>query len=117
MHELSIAQSLLESALAAAAEHRARRIAVVRVRIGGLRQIVEDSLRQAFALLAEGSIAERAGLEIDAVPTVWRCRICGAARAVETAEERCPCGSSDRAFEGNDDLLLTSLELECDDAN
>jgi hydrogenase nickel incorporation protein HypA/HybF len=115
MHELSIAQSLLGSAIAAAAEHQARRITVIRLRIGGLRQVVEESLRQAFDLLAEGSIAEHAALDIDWVPSVWRCARCGHTLALETGGDTCPCGSRERRFEGSDDLLLTSLELERDD--
>ena len=73
MHELSIAQSLRDTALAAAGEYNARRISVIRLRIGGLRQIVEESLREAFAILAEGSIAEGATIQIDWAPSLWRC--------------------------------------------
>ena len=134
MHELSIAQSLLDAALAAAAEHGAGRIRLLRLRIGGLRQIVEDSLRQGFAILSAGSIAEDADLQIDWIPSVWRCAQCGQAldvwRLVDgpnfpagsangphpgIADNDCPCGGRKRTFEGSDDLLLTSMVLECDD--
>jgi len=115
MHELSIAQSLLDIALAEAAEHGAQRISTIRLRIGGLRQVVEESLRQAFDILAEGSLAQRSTLDIDWVPSAWRCARCGCSMAIDDAPDVCSCGSRERTFEGSDDLLLTSLDLECDD--
>jgi len=115
MHELSIAQSLLDTVIATAAQHGAKRISTIRLRIGGLRQVVEESLRQAFAILSEGSIAESAAVEIDWVLSVWRCTGCGNTVEADNAGERCLCGSAECSFEGSDDLLLTSLDLECDD--
>ena len=115
MHELSIAQSLLDTVIAAAAEHGGKRISTVRLRIGGLRQVVEESLRQAFAILSEGSIAENAAVEIDWVRSVWRCTACSRTVEADETGEHCPCRGVQRSFEGSDDLLLTSLDLECDD--
>ena len=117
MHELSIAQSLLDTVVAVAAQHGAKQISTIRLRIGGLRQVVEESLRQAFAILSEGSVAENAVVEIDWVLSVWRCTGCGKTVKAEYAGERCRCGAAERAFEGSDELLLTSLDLECDDEN
>ncbi|MFH0981404.1 MAG: hydrogenase maturation nickel metallochaperone HypA [Planctomycetota bacterium] len=128
MHELSIAQSLRDTALAAAGECSARRISVIRLRIGGLRQIVEESLREAFAILAEGSIAEGATIQIDWVPSLWRCARCGRAGGADEGSTcppppaagwgmspgaACPCGGREWTFEGSDDLVLTSLDVEC----
>ena len=115
MHELSIAQALLEVALNTAAEHDAKRISTIRLRIGGLRQIVEESLRQGFELLSAGTIAESAAIEIEWVPTVWRCADCDAARETDDPATACGCGSVRRRFDGNDDLLLTSLDVEGED--
>lgn len=115
MHEVSIAQSLLDTALATAAQHGAKRIATIRLRIGGLRQVVEESLRQAFDILSEGTIAQGSTVQIEWVPSVWRCAECGCVQDIESADDVCPCGSREHTFEGNDDLLLISLDLECDD--
>ncbi|MCK4658319.1 MAG: hydrogenase maturation nickel metallochaperone HypA [Phycisphaerae bacterium] len=115
MHELSIAQALLDTALTTAAEHGAKRIATIRLRIGGLRQVVEESLRQAFDILSEGSIAEGSVVRIDWVPSVWRCGVCGCVVGAEDAADTCSCGSREFSFEGSDDLVLTSVDLECDD--
>lgn len=115
MHELSIAQSLLDAALTTAAEHEARRISTIRLRIGGMRQVVEESLRQAFTVLAAGSLAEHADVEIEWVPSLWRCARCGSTHTLNAGARTCACGSDELTFEGSDDLLLTSLDLECDD--
>ncbi|MCP4593818.1 MAG: hydrogenase maturation nickel metallochaperone HypA [bacterium] len=115
MHELSIARALLDTALATASEHQATRIGCIHLRIGGLCQVVAESLRGAFEILAEGSIAKDATLEIETVPSVWRCAECGRTLAVESAPEVCCCGSRDRSFEGSDELTMTSMDLECAD--
>ncbi len=113
VHELSIAQSLLEASLEAAAPYAQSRVRVVRVRIGQLRQIIEGTLREAFALCAETTVAEGAKLEIEWLPTVWRCGACDRIRDVETAGV-CPCGDAEARdrLEGSDDLVLTSIDLD-----
>jgi hydrogenase nickel incorporation protein HypA/HybF len=114
VHEFSIAQSLLEAALAAAAPYAEKRICVVRLRIGELRQIIASTLREAFALCAHGTAAEGARLEIEWVRTVWRCSICGRVRQADEPRDHCACGSPEAVdrLEGSDDLLLTSMDLD-----
>ena len=114
MHELSIAHSMLETVLAAAAPYEGARVRVVRLRIGELRQVIGPTLMEAFSLCAEGTAAEDAMLAIDWVPTVWECRACGQTRPLDDEQTRCSCaesGASDR-LRGSDDLMVTSLDLD-----
>ena len=114
MHEFSIARSLLDVVLEAAAEYEGARIKVIRLRIGELRQVIEFSLVEAFALCAAGTAAEGAELEIEWVPTVWRCSACGRTRSLAESDAGCSCGNPEATdrMEGCDDLLLTSLDLD-----
>ncbi len=61
MHELGLCEEILE-----AVERRAagRRVARVRLRVGELHHAVEPALAQAFELVAEGSVAEGAALDL-----------------------------------------------------
>lgn len=113
MHELAIADSILELAMRHAG---ARRIAVIEVRVGHLRQVVPDALRFSFALLAEGGAADGAELRIEEVPPAGRCARCGA-RGPTVADWplRCTrCGSPHMELTEGEELLVTALEVQDD---
>lgn len=112
MHEFSIAQSLLEAVLETAQQHGGGKVLVVRLRIGELRQVIGATLKDAFEMCAAGTLAERAALEIEWVPTVWRCRECGRDRPLNACDVTCVCGETAARMEGSDDLLVTSIDLD-----
>ncbi len=114
MHELSIARSVLDTVLEVAAENGGGRVRKVGVRIGELRQVVKSTLVEAFALWAQGTAADGAVLEIEWVPTVWRCSACARTRPLDDGQGRCPCGSTEARdrLVGSDDLAVTSLDLD-----
>jgi hydrogenase nickel incorporation protein HypA/HybF len=66
VHELAAAQDILRVALQAAEGQGARRITVIALKVGRL--YATDQLRDLFAIVAQGTIAEGANLEIEAVP-------------------------------------------------
>lgn len=110
MHELSIAEAVVDIACRHAA---GRRIASVEVRVGHLRQVVPDALAFAFELVAEGTAAEGAALAIVEVPPAGRCRACGAEAELEGFPLLCPrCGSADLEVRRGEELLVDSLEVE-----
>lgn len=114
MHELTIAQAILDAVLGATAEHGGGRVRAIRLRIGELCQVIDWTLKEAFAILSSGTAAEGAELKIDWVPTVWRCTACERTRPADGEADRCPCGappSADR-LQGSDELLVTSMDLE-----
>jgi hydrogenase nickel incorporation protein HypA/HybF len=110
MHELSIADAIVQIAI----EHAAgRRVRAVEVRIGHLRQVVPSSLTFAFGLLTEGTVLEAAELLIDGVPAVGRCRACTAQTALEAFPLRCGvCGGLDLELLQGEELLVEALVLE-----
>ncbi len=109
MHELSIAEGVVEVALRHA---RGRRVAVVELRVGHLRQVVPSALEFAFELVAEGTPLEGAELRMEEVPAAGRCRSCG----METPLPELPlvcrgCGSWDVEVTRGEELLVDPLEL------
>jgi hydrogenase nickel incorporation protein HypA/HybF len=110
MHELSIADAIV----AVACEHAGgRRVALVEVRIGHLRQVVPGALELAFRLVAEGTVAEGAELVVEDVPARVACRACAAVGRVDGFPLVCPaCGGLDVDVVAGEELHVEALELE-----
>ena len=113
MHELAVAQALVEQVEAVISQHRAAGATSIRVRIGPLAGVVPDLLATAFPLAAAGSRLQHAALDLVEAPIKVRCQTCGAES--EAAMNRLICGACGdwhtRVISG-DDLLLESVELE-----
>lgn len=123
MHELSIAQAIVEIAAAAAARAATPdgtpaapapvRVVAVHVRIGRLRQVVPEALRFGFELCAAGTPVDGAALEIEDVPIVAVCRACAARRELAGFPLACPaCGSVAVGVTSGEELVVDELELE-----
>jgi hydrogenase nickel incorporation protein HypA/HybF len=110
MHELSIADALLQIALTHA---DGRRIERIEVKVGHLRQVVPDALDFAFTLVSEGTLAEGATLELDHIPAAGTCRGCGATTQFDGFPLACDgCGSLDVELVRGEELLVDALTME-----
>ena len=113
MHELAVAQALVEQVNAVIDQHGAALASQIRVRIGPLAGVVPELLASAFPLAAAGSRMEHAELEFAHAPIQVRCQTCGL--DTEAAMNRLICGACGdwhtQVISG-DELLLESVELE-----
>jgi hydrogenase nickel incorporation protein HypA/HybF len=124
VHELAVAQALVEQVDAVIDQHQAHhdhdasssdawRATSIRVRIGPLAGVVPELLATAFPLAAAGSRMQHAALEFAHAPIRVRCQTCGA--ETEAAMNRLICGACGdwhtQVISG-DELLLESVELE-----
>ncbi len=66
MHELAAAQDVLKVVLEAAQAQQARRVTVIFLKVGRLYAV--DQIEDLVTVLAKGTIAEGARLEIESVP-------------------------------------------------
>ena len=108
MHELSICTSLA----AIVTEHAdGRAVERVHLDIGHLRQVVPDTLHYLWGLVVTDTPLAGSVLEIDHIPVVLECRVCGASTTVAQAVFRCSCGSTEVDVIRGQELLVTSLEL------
>lgn len=113
MHELSLAAALLEQVTQVAAQQHAARVTSVHVVCGARLAIVPEFLQTAFEAVAEGTVAEGAGLQIDEEPLAARCRPCGTQFAPALDDYRCPaCGQADVDLIAGCDLTLRTMVLE-----
>jgi len=116
MHELIVATEILETAVAEARKHNARRVEKVICHVGLMQQIVPEILTDAFGIAAAGTMAEGAVLEIVSIAPRVKCRACGGDTETAEWDFSCPkCGSSDVRTEGGDELVLASVMMEVDD--
>jgi hydrogenase nickel incorporation protein HypA/HybF len=110
LHELSIAQAVVDVAVRNAGGSSVTKVGV---KIGHLRQVVPSALEFSFALCAIGTAAEGAVLELEEAPVVVTCRACGArSEPVGFPLDCAACRGWDVEVIQGEELLVTSLELE-----
>ena len=110
MHELSLSSAIVDTVVKHAA---GRRVSVVNLRVGRLRQVVPDSLVFYFEFVARGTVCEGARLEQELIEARLRCRPCGLEWAIEIPAFRCPrCGGSQVEIAGGNEFEVESIEVE-----
>lgn len=108
MHELSIAESIVDSVLQRTGD---RQVHVVRVRIGGLTGVVPDALQFCFELATAGTPLEGARLDVDETEALVHCRTCEKDVAVADLILLCDCGSADVDVVSGRELQISSVEV------
>jgi hydrogenase nickel incorporation protein HypA/HybF len=112
MHELSIAQAIVD---VSARNAGASRVTRVYVQIGHLRQVVPSALEFSFELCAHGTPIEGAQLEVEQIPVVVTCRRCGQPSEPDGFPLACrACGDLNVTVVQGEELLVESLELEAE---
>lgn len=113
MHELSVAQALVEQVDNLVREQQANCATLIRVRIGPLSGVVPELLASAFPLAAAGSVAGQAKLELMKAPIRVRCQTCGEESEASANRLLCgKCGDWHTQVISGDELILESVELE-----
>jgi hydrogenase nickel incorporation protein HypA/HybF len=109
MHELSLSSAIVGTAVRHA---RGRRVAVVSLEVGALRQVVPDTLEFYFEFVARGTLCEGARLEQQLVPARLRCIPCEREWGIEIPAFRCPtCGGSEVAVASGNEFTVESIEV------
>lgn len=116
MHELSIAQALVEQLEGIAAENNALRVLSVKLDVGLLSGVDHEALHMAFPFASEGTVAEGAGLDITDIDPKAMCGECGKESIPEFPFMVCGhCGSQDLTVLAGRELVIKSAELDTDD--
>jgi len=113
MHELSIAQNILEIISEQCTKSGYSRIETVNLRIGRASGIMSDALLFAFDAIKSDSIAQGALLHIEEVPVSGRCSDCRSDFIVK--EEyilSCPlCGGSSFSMFAGREMDIIDMEV------
>ena len=113
MHELAIANSILEAVRTELTRHPGRYATRVGVRIGELTAVDQESLRFCFEAIILETDFDGLKLEIELVPRRQTCLACRCVFPVGDYEFACPqCASLQTEFSSGDELELAYLEVE-----
>jgi hydrogenase nickel incorporation protein HypA/HybF len=116
LHELSVTQSLLGIAVDHARKAGARRVTELRIVIGQLSSIVDDSVQFYWDLIAKGTPCEGARLVFDRVPARFRCLDCGTEYVLSGDLAACPgCGEGRIDIVAGTEFRLDSIVVEDQD--
>jgi hydrogenase nickel incorporation protein HypA/HybF len=115
MHEFSIASAVVDTAVRHAG---GRRVTLVSVRTGFLRQVVPDALEFAFGIVARETVCEGARLEQEIVPARLRCRACEEVSEIDMPVFRCAaCASVEVDVLTGEELEVESIEVSEEEAS
>ncbi len=113
MHEMSLAEGVLQLVEATARRENARRVKTVVLEIGRLSSVEPEALAFCFEAVTHGSLAQGAALEIVAVPGQGWCLPCGATVAMAALWGACPrCGSHQVQPTGGTEMRVKEIEIE-----
>lgn len=111
MHEMSIAQGVVEICESGAAA--GKRILAVVLEIGELSNIIPDAVEFCFEACTKDTVLDGARLVIERIPGRARCRDCAAKFTVKAYYEPCPaCGGYKADILCGEELRVKELEVE-----
>ena len=112
MHELSIAQSIIERVEAIRTEHEASGIASVQLQVGTLSGVDPYALELAFSVAVEGTLYADTRWDIESVVARVKCRTCGNTTAPDGPFPICmSCDSTDIEVVAGRELMIDTLEV------
>lgn len=113
MHEMSIAESIVEIAEEAARREGAVRVRTVFAEIGALAGVEIEALRFCWDAVTREGLAVGAGLEITRIPGQGWCLDCSEAIALLSSFAPCPrCGGCQIAITGGTEMRVREIEVE-----
>jgi hydrogenase nickel incorporation protein HypA/HybF len=112
MHELGIAQGILDIVQQYVPQEQAADVRSVKVRVGQLAGVVAESLEFSFQALIADTPWQTAQLQIHRVPTVAGCNTCNSQFEIEDIAFLCPtCGSTRIRMISGTDLQVVEIEM------
>ena len=90
MHEMALAEGILDIALDYAKQNDAKKINEIGLLIGEMSGVEIESLTFSFDMIVKNTIAEGAALKIKHVPLMGKCSKCGKAFHIEHYDFWCP---------------------------
>ncbi|MBY4677392.1 hydrogenase maturation nickel metallochaperone HypA [Marinobacterium arenosum] len=113
MHEMSIAEGIVQLLEQQAVEQQYRRVRTVWLEIGPLAAVETEALRFCFEAVTRDSLAEGARLEIIELPASGWCLGCASQIEIRQRYDSCPaCGSYQVQVTSGEELRIKELEVD-----
>ncbi len=113
MHEFSLTEKILRIVLNEAEAHQAREVKKIRIIVGDLSGVVNDSVEMYFRLISKGTIAEKAALEFIRQKAQLYCETCRTEYTKTNYDFLCPtCGNLGRLTDTGQECIVQNIEVE-----
>jgi hydrogenase nickel incorporation protein HypA/HybF len=112
MHEYSLVEALVRRVEEEAREHGAIAVHGLKVSLGELSGVDPELFRSAYEMFREGTVCEKAQLEIVRWAADWTCPACGKSIAAGDVLRCDRCDRPARLNERSEALLLESIDME-----
>ena len=113
MHEMSLAQGILEILEDAARREHAARVSSVWLELGALSAVDPQAIAFCFDAVTRGTVADGARLNIEIIPGRALCLQCGASVVIERLDDACPlCGQYQVQVADGAQMRVRELEVE-----
>ncbi len=113
MHEFSLAGEVIKLARDEAEKHNALAVSEISIEIGNFSGVGAEAFESALALLSEGSILEKARLNIVRIMGKGVCHTCNNEFEMEQRLDTCPqCNSFPSGIKGGNEFRVVSLMIE-----
>jgi len=112
MHELSLAQGIVEIVQQYVPDGERRAVRSVRLKVGTQAGVVVDSLEFCFSAITASTELEGARLDIERVPFSFSCKSCGVTITDDNGILRCPsCAGNNFTILSGTELRVTEIEM------
>ncbi len=113
MHEMSLAQGILEIVEDAARRAAARRVKTVWVELGALSSVEPEAIAFCFDAVTRDTVADGARLSIDTIPGRAWCLQCNESLPIARRDDPCPrCGGYQLQVCDGTQMRVRELEIE-----
>ena len=112
MHELSLAQSIVEIVRQYVPHEKGGTVKSVKLKVGELSGVVPDSLEFCFSAITANTPLQGATLQIDRIPFTLECKDCSESFTSEYGTVVCPrCGGSNTHVLMGTEMQVVEIEL------
>jgi len=109
MHEFSIAQSIIQTAI----EHaNGAKVAQINLVIGESAGILGESLRMYFDIFAENTLCQEAVIEIESVKPKLRCKACSELFTRKPFSFECSCGGDGEPTDIGKEFFIKNIVVD-----
>ena len=117
MHELSIANSLVDLASESAIKAGASRVLEVRIRLGALSGVVRGALEFSYEIAAAGTMLEGSTLVVRELPVRIFCPVCCEENDLPSIQSFCcpKCGTLTGDIRQGRELEIEAIEIDVPD--